>query len=114
MAIAKDLRDKAKMTREDGVSTLKLDEGVSLAMLVSFAEDMFPGVSTEDIGVWRSMANWWCRFVSAEQLASIDGRQKLLPRLEQIAAIFIRLTPLRAFDLDPVALAGAIRGVLLL
>jgi hypothetical protein len=31
---------------------LKLDEGVSLAMLVSFAQDMFPGVSTEDIGVW--------------------------------------------------------------
>jgi hypothetical protein len=27
-------------------------EGVSLAMLVSFAQDMFPGVSTEDIGVW--------------------------------------------------------------
>jgi hypothetical protein len=47
MAIAKDLRDKAKMTREDGVSTLKIDDGVSLAMLVSFAEDMFPGVSTE-------------------------------------------------------------------
>ena len=39
-------------TREDGVFTLKLDEGVSLAMLVSFAQDMFPGVSTEDIGVW--------------------------------------------------------------
>jgi hypothetical protein len=33
-----------------GVFTLKLDEGVSLA--VSFAQDMFPGVSTEDIGVW--------------------------------------------------------------
>jgi hypothetical protein len=31
---------------------LKLDEGVSLAMLVSFAQDMFPAVSTEDIGVW--------------------------------------------------------------
>jgi hypothetical protein len=32
--------------------TLKLDEGVSRATLVSFARDMFPGVSTEDIGVW--------------------------------------------------------------
>ena len=27
-------------------------QGVSLAQLVSFAQDMFPGVSTEDIGVW--------------------------------------------------------------
>src|SRR5262249_6423117 len=26
--------------------------GVSLATLVAFAEDMFPGVSTKDIGVW--------------------------------------------------------------
>lgn len=40
------------MTREDGVFTLKLEEGVSLADLVSFAQDMFPGVSTDDIGVW--------------------------------------------------------------
>ena len=31
---------------------MKLDESVSLAMLVSFAEDMFLGVTTEDIGVW--------------------------------------------------------------
>ncbi len=38
--------------REDGVFTLKLDEGVSLAMLVSFALDMLPAVSTDDIGVW--------------------------------------------------------------
>jgi hypothetical protein len=48
MGISRDL----KMTREGGVFTLKLDEGVSLAMLVSFAQDMFPGVSTEDVGVW--------------------------------------------------------------
>ena len=52
MAISKDLKDKAQKTREDGVFTLKLDEGVSLAMLQSFAQDMFPAVSTEDIGVW--------------------------------------------------------------
>jgi hypothetical protein len=50
--MSKDLKDKAQKTREDGVFTLKLDEGVSLAMLVSFAQDMFPGVSAEDIGVW--------------------------------------------------------------
>ena len=25
-----------------------------MAMLVSFAKDMFPGVSTEDIGVWSA------------------------------------------------------------
>jgi hypothetical protein len=31
---------------------LKLDEGVSVALLLEFAQDMFPGVSTEDIGVW--------------------------------------------------------------
>jgi hypothetical protein len=46
------LKKRAKMTREDGVFTLKLDEGVSLAMLVSFARDMFPDRSTDDIGVW--------------------------------------------------------------
>jgi len=54
MPVSKDLKVKAQMTREDGVFTLKLDEGVSLAMLLSFAQDMFPGVSTEDIGVWPS------------------------------------------------------------
>ena len=42
MAISGDLKERAKKTREDGVFTLKLDEGVSLAMLVSFAQDMFP------------------------------------------------------------------------
>ena len=52
MPISKDMKDKAQKTREDGVFTLKLDEGFSLAMLVSFAQDMFPGVSAEDIGVW--------------------------------------------------------------
>jgi hypothetical protein len=52
MAIPKDLKERARLTRVDGVFTLKLDEGVSLARLVSFAQDMFPGVSTEDIGVW--------------------------------------------------------------
>ena len=52
MGIGKNLKTKAKHTREDGVFTLKLDEGISLAMLSSFAQDMFPGVSPEDIGVW--------------------------------------------------------------
>ena len=42
------------MTREDGVFTLQLDEGVSFAMLVSFAEDMFPGAGLEEIGIWPS------------------------------------------------------------
>ena len=42
MAISKDLKDKAQKTREDGVFTLKLDEGVSLAMLVSFASGYVP------------------------------------------------------------------------
>ena len=51
MAISRNLKKRAKMTREDGVFTLKLDEGVSLAMLVSFAQDMFPDRSTDDIGV---------------------------------------------------------------
>ena len=39
MPISKDLKEKVQMTREDGVFTLKLDEGVSLAELVSFAEE---------------------------------------------------------------------------
>jgi hypothetical protein len=34
MAISKDLKEWAQKTREDGVFTLKLDEGVSLTMLV--------------------------------------------------------------------------------
>ena len=45
--------EKAKMTLEDGVFTLKLGAGISLAMLVAFAQDMFAGISAEDIGVWR-------------------------------------------------------------
>jgi hypothetical protein len=52
MPISRDLKVWIQMTREDGVFTLKLDEGVSLAILPSFAQDMFPAVSTEDIGVW--------------------------------------------------------------
>ena len=52
MAIPKDLKERAQLTRAEGVFTLKLDEGVSLAMLVEFAQDMFPGISLEDIGVW--------------------------------------------------------------
>ena len=34
MSISKELKDRAQKTREDGVFTLKLDEGVSLAMLL--------------------------------------------------------------------------------
>jgi hypothetical protein len=52
MGIGRELKEKARMTREDGVFTLKLDEGISLAMLSAFAQDMFPGVNLEDIGVW--------------------------------------------------------------
>ena len=50
--ISDDLKAKARMTREDGSFTLKLDEGVSLALLTEFAEGMFPGVPLDDIGVW--------------------------------------------------------------
>ena len=52
MAIPEDLKERAQLSRGEGVFTLKLDEGVSLTLLVEFAQDMFPGVSTEDIGVW--------------------------------------------------------------
>ena len=52
MGVGKDLKEKARMTREDGVFTLKLDEGISLAMLAAFAQDMFLGIGPEDIGVW--------------------------------------------------------------
>jgi hypothetical protein len=52
MGIGKRLKEKAKLTREEGVFTLQLDEGISLAVLSAFAQDMFPGVSLEDIGVW--------------------------------------------------------------
>lgn len=40
------------MTREDGAFALKLDEGISLALLSEFAQDMFPGVSLDEIGIW--------------------------------------------------------------
>ena len=46
------IKERAQLTRAEGVFTLKLDEGVSLALLVEFAQDMFPGISTEDNGVW--------------------------------------------------------------
>ena len=67
MPISKDLKDRAQKTREDGVFTLKLDKGVSLAALVSFAQDMFPGVST-DISAFgrRTMASSWSRCTEAE------------------------------------------------
>jgi len=52
LAIRKDMKERVQLTRVEGVFTLKLDEGISLALLVEFAQDMFPGVSTEDIGVW--------------------------------------------------------------
>jgi hypothetical protein len=52
MAIPKDLKERAQLTRRGRVFTLKLDEGVSLALLLQFAQDMFPSVSTEDIGIW--------------------------------------------------------------
>jgi hypothetical protein len=45
-------KDKVEMTRVDGFFRLHLNDGVSLALLLEFAQDMFPGVSTEDIGVW--------------------------------------------------------------
>jgi len=40
------------MTRMDGFFRLRLNDGVSLALLVEFARNMFAGVSSEDIGVW--------------------------------------------------------------
>jgi len=52
MAISRDLKEPAKRTREDGVFTLTLNEGVSLVMLVRFAQNVFPDRSPEDIGVW--------------------------------------------------------------
>jgi hypothetical protein len=52
MGVSDDLKAKAKMTREDGVFTLKLDEGISLAQLSAFAQDMFPGGKLDEIGVW--------------------------------------------------------------
>jgi hypothetical protein len=70
-AIPKDLKGRAQLTREDGVFTLKLDEGVSLALLVEFAQDMFPGVSTEDIGVWPAD--------DGELVVSVRGGGSIIP-----------------------------------
>jgi hypothetical protein len=52
MAVNKELKDKARMTREDGAFTLQLDEPITLGLLSQFAQDMFPGVSLDEIGVW--------------------------------------------------------------
>jgi hypothetical protein len=49
MAISMRLKRKAKQTREEGVFTLKLDEGISLAQLSEFAQDKFPGVGLAEI-----------------------------------------------------------------
>jgi len=43
-------------------------------MLVSFAQDMFPDRSAEDIGVWPAEASSWSRSAAAEQSLRIDGR----------------------------------------
>jgi len=73
MAIPKDLKKRARMTREDGVFTLKLDEGVSLALLVEFAQDMFPG-SAPKISAFgrRTTGSSWSRSAVAEQLQRIE------------------------------------------
>jgi len=52
MGISKNFKDKVELTRMEGVFRLQLTDCVSLALLTEFAKDMFPGVSTEDIGVW--------------------------------------------------------------
>jgi hypothetical protein len=52
MGMSKGLKTKAAHTREDGVFTLKLDEGISLEQLCAFAQDMFPDATLADIGVW--------------------------------------------------------------
>jgi hypothetical protein len=52
MGISKNFKDKVELTRMEGVFRLQLNDGVSLALLTEFATDMFPGVPTEDIGVW--------------------------------------------------------------
>jgi len=43
MLVSKDLKVKAQMTREDGVFTLKLDERVSLAMLLALCPGYVSG-----------------------------------------------------------------------
>jgi len=52
MGISDELKTKVGQTRKDGVFTLNLEEGISLAQLSGFAQDMFPGVSLDEIGVW--------------------------------------------------------------
>jgi hypothetical protein len=60
--ISDELKDRARMTREDGSFTLKLDEGLSLALLTDFAEDMFPACpSTILASGRRAMANLSCQ-----------------------------------------------------
>jgi len=59
----------------EGVLTSKLDEGVSLAMFVEFAQNMFPGFSTADVGVSPTdEASSWSRSAVAEQLRRIETR----------------------------------------
>ena len=75
MAISKDLKDRAQKTREDGVFTLKLDEGVSLAMLVSFARTCSPIAAPKILASGRlRRASSWSRCGAAEQSLRIDGR----------------------------------------
>jgi hypothetical protein len=52
MDVPEEVRKKASPTREDGVFTLQLDEGVSLSDLCSYAEDMSGRCSRE----YRSVA----------------------------------------------------------
>ena len=75
MAISKDLQDRAQKTREDGAFTLKLDGGVSLAMLVSFAQACSPIAARTILAAGRLRRVSSCSpSAAAEQSLRIDGR----------------------------------------
>ena len=52
MGISKNFKDTVELIRMKGMFRLQLDDRMSLALLTEFAQDMFPGVPTEYIGVW--------------------------------------------------------------
>jgi hypothetical protein len=73
VAIDKDLKEKAQLTREDGAFTLKLDEGISLALLRALQRTCFRA-SVRKIPVCgrQTMENWWSQSAVAHQWRRIE------------------------------------------
>jgi hypothetical protein len=82
MVISRDLKDRAQKTREDGVFTLNLDEGVSLAIVGRLCPGYVPW--REHRGYRRLASGLWC--ASSLSARGRNSRIKLKGRTTAFAA----------------------------